>query len=137
MTLVLQLIAPPSPALSGGPLVVQLNLRNVSPAAVQVPVASGASPFEYLLLSADGATTLQTLSAHQRAMARGRGRVPRTVLARRELPAGQFTIYRDDVAALLVAPLEPGLYQLEALYRAEPGPAVVRSGKVPLVVRAR
>jgi hypothetical protein len=112
-----------------------LNLRNTGDAAAEAPASGGPTQFEYLLLTEDGASTIESLTYRKKELARAGGLVPRLVPKVQPLPPGGVLLYSDDLATLTLHPIAPGKYQLEAIYRL-PGNVLVRSNRVPIEVIA-
>ena len=135
MTLQLNLQARAQPFIAGGPMPLGLNLRNTGDTAVEAPAYEGPTQFEYLLLTENGATTIESLSYRKKELSRSGGLRPRLVPNVQPLAPGGVLLYRDDLADLTLHPFAPGKYQLEAIYRL-PGNVLVRSNRVPIQVIA-
>jgi hypothetical protein len=132
MALQLRLNTPGEPILAEGSVPLRLTIRNGGPEPAEAPTGKGPPPFEYSVLSHDGARRIQSASLRLKEATMAPG-APHWDPPVRALAPDDAIFYRDDLAALLVNALRPGSYQLEAACRG-PGNAVVRSNRAPLDV---
>jgi hypothetical protein len=123
----LHIEAPAEPFLAGGTMPVRLVLANSGAAAFDAPSPEQDSPFDYTIKDGNGMT--KSFSASARLARLLGGAVPPDG-DRAKVAPGATIRYQDDLAMLLVEPLGPGDYSLEATTRTSAG--LVRSGAVRL-----
>lgn len=95
----------------------QLSLLNSGSDNVEVPGNDGPTQFEYLLLDETGSKTVLLLSHGKMELLKAGGLVPRAVLKTQTLPPNRLQVYTADLAKLLIEPVAPAKYKLQALYR--------------------
>lgn len=120
MAIELKIDAPPGRFLAGGPLPVNVTLKNSSSSILQAPEAAFQSVFEYGLQSLDPNGHSYSLSAISARYERSDDHLPKRPIATSALAAGAVRNYSADLSALSAQPLAPGRYQLTAAF-ADPG----------------